>query len=88
MMSKLEQKLIELGYEEQPKYNSKQIIILYLKDMFYGLAIYYNSATNKIVDNIVLTNGKCVRTQKDIDVLQLAFNVMQKDLEILKECGE
>lgn len=84
-MTKLEEKLIELGYEEQPKYNSKQIIILYLKDMFYGLAIYYNSVTNKIVDNLVLTNGKCVRTQKDIDYLQQAFNTMQKDLEVLKQ---
>lgn len=84
-MTKLEEKLIELGYDEQPKYNSKQIIILYLKDMFYGLAIYYNSATNKIVDNVVLTNGKCVRTQKDIDYLQQAFNLMQKDLEELKK---
>lgn len=87
-MTKLEEKLIQFGYEEQPKYNSKQIIILYLKDMFYGLAIYYNSVTNKIVDNVVLTNGKCVRTQQDIDYLQLAFNVLQKDLEILKECEE
>lgn len=84
-MTKLEEKLIELGYDEQPKYNSKQIIILYLKDMFYGLAIYYNLVTNKIVDNVVLTNGKCVRTQQDIDYLQLAFNLMQKDLEILKQ---
>ena len=87
-MTKLEQKLIELGYEKQQKYNSKQIIILYLKDMFYGLTIYYNLVTNKIVDNLVLTNGKCVRTQQDIDSLQLAFNEMQKDLEILKECGK
>ena len=85
-MTKLEEKLIELGYEEQPKHAHNQRVVLYFKNIYdYSLAIYYDCKSNKIIDEVVFTNAKIIRTQQDIDNLQLAFNELQRDLEVLKE---
>ena len=79
-MTKLEEKLIELGYQEEYCHirNHKQ---------FYR---FYNE--NKIV--IIIEKNKLKRKyigatsitiQENIDDLQQAFNEMQRDLEVLEK---
>ena len=90
-MTKLEQKLIELGYlrcicveNTYFKYISEVLYIVI--ELEYGL--------NKKVASFRITNMQpnnynvwClnITNQQDIDNLQLALDVMQKDLEVLKE---
>ena len=79
-MSKLENKLIELGYERS--YTMRPDI--------------WEKDSNGFIIRIFTSNGikgfvtqlSSFKTQKYIDYLQQTFNVMQKDLEILKECGD
>lgn len=79
-MTKLEQKLIELGYERS--YTMRPDI--WEKDSNgFIIRIFTSNGINGFV-----TQLSSFKTQKYIDNLQLAFNTMQKDLEILKECGE
>ena len=73
-MTKLEEKLIELGYENYIYYWQK--------------TTWVNNTFVVIQISKVLTGSlsRCIiKSQQDIDNLQLAFNEMQKDLEVLKE---
>ena len=83
-MTKLEKKLIELGYEKYHKY-------AYKKDFGLKFSIWIVLKANNlnILNNWVSVGAFYpIRTQQDIDDLQQAFNVMQKDLEVLKEYEE
>lgn len=75
-MSILEQKLIELGYEEcaweKGKWDSKT----------YAIILFTNEEVTKIEDYYVWSNQ--IRFQPSIDFIQASFNQMQKDLAILK----
>lgn len=80
----LEQKLIELGYRisifdhRYIKYNKEtdNYILIQLSESNNSIIFYSFGYQNAF------------KTQQDIDNLQQAFNEMQKDLEILKECEE
>ena len=81
-MTKLEQKLIELGYKQYHDYYIKRI---------NGYDIWvepYNSPFNKIHKMYVYNHNNYIKGQEQIDNLQQAFNEMQKDLGILKECEQ
>ena len=84
MMTKLEQKLQELGYEQQKLYKQ-----LFEKEFNCALhkTIFLNDQLTKVKGHKISPYG-AFRTQQDIDNLQQAFNEMQRDLEILKECKE
>ena len=79
-MTKIEEKLIELGYKKEKNYR------LYVKN--------YLETDNEIWhiltvgnDEISLSKIYCQSAfieQEHIDSLQQAFNEMQKDLEVLK----
>ena len=73
-MTKLEEKLIELGYE------TKNAVYRYWKK---GL-IVIETSYERIADCYVCTT-RLIRTQEDIEKYQQAFNQLQKDLEVLKE---
>ena len=80
-MTKLEQKLQELGYEQHAldfvtyeKYLFKDTIYIYIT-----LDGYREKIKHKCIEII---DG--VEKQQDIFNLQKAFNIMQKDLEVLK----
>lgn len=85
-MTKLEQKLIELGYKQDQ----------FISTIFYGEIKNDCRFHKDIFLNDLLTEVKAhkvtpfcaFRAQQDIDDLQQAFNELQKDLEILKECEE
>ena len=72
-MTKLEEKLKELGYEnyiyywQKPKWVNNTFIVV------------------RINEDLTGSLGDCIiKSQQDIDNLQQAFNEMQKDLEELK----
>ena len=75
-MTKLEEKLIELGYEEcaweKGKWDNKT----------YAITLFTNEEVSKIEDYYVW--GNQIRFQTSIDFIQASFNEMQEDLEILK----
>ena len=82
-MTKLEQKLVELGYEQ-----GVTLKTLYFKKIYNArIMLWLNKRCSNITkDSGVLKNGSIyVRKQQDIDILQQAFNEMQKDLEELKK---
>ena len=79
-MSRLEEKLIELGYRKISYYN----FIRYKKETKCHCIIFEVSKQRevKIQDNYILSNY--FYKQQEIDNLQQAFNEMQKDLEVLR----
>lgn len=77
-MSKLEEKLQELGYE----YNKN--FMYYRKEINDHIRINIEVFKGQICDYRIL-DTKVIKTQEHIDNLQQAFNEMQKDLAILKE---
>lgn len=84
-MTKLEEKLLELGYAiENTDWTYKQAIKEYMNcsiNIQFNKEKYGNNITFKCVKPIF-----SIKSQQDIDNLQQAFNQLQKDLEVLKEC--
>ena len=87
-MSKLEDKLIELGYE---CYGLSPNGYCYNKRVNGRLdleIVYDKTYRNRINDWKVNYYPVSVTSQQDIDNLQLAFNTLQKDLEELELCQD
>ena len=85
-MSRLEDKLIELGYEfdHYEVFTNQTAYRKPIGDIDCAIImIFTNKNINKIVSYYAI-NG-IVKSQIHINNLQLAFNEMQKDLEVLKE---
>ena len=78
-MTKLEEKLIELGYERCSYYKYEKKFETYC-EMFCEVDI-----KEKPKGRLRLGIYDWIYTQQDIDNLQQAFNEMQKDLEVLKK---
>lgn len=78
-MTKLEDKLIELGYEKN-RYDYRKDLII--NDYFFTLII--DLVNNKVFGCIGEISSIIYQCQ--LDGLQQAFNQLQKDLEVLKEC--
>ena len=81
-MTKLEEKLVELGYK--PYYRCYEKIV-------GKISIFvepFDELFTKIHKMYVYDDTQYIKRQEQIDNLQQAFNEMQKDLEILKECEE
>lgn len=81
-MTKLEQKLLELGYAQ-----FANIKTYFQKEFNCALSkvIVLNDQLTEVKGHKISLYG-VIRTQQDIDNLQQAFNEMQKDLEELKLC--
>jgi hypothetical protein len=87
-MTKLEDKLKELGYHKyQTTYfrDDDKPYIDFKKQYCYRATIHIELYDNKIDAYNVTTEYEYFTTQQAIDNLQQAFNIMQKDLEVLKE---
>lgn len=79
-MTKLEEKLLELGYKEEWTYDN---IAFYIKcEIDYETHIFLKN--QKIVKSKINVK-KHIEEQYQIDNLQQAFNQLQKDLEVLKD---
>ena len=86
-MTKLEEKLIELGYEEHDSMfvARKRWVKTIIED--YDIFIYTNAMVSEIKEEecfIHLVDTRLYDPQ-DLDIIQQTFNVLQKDLEVLKE---
>lgn len=78
-LMRLEKKLIELGYEKDSKYMySKNLDRCYILITIYG----------NLIVNYGLSSTDFIRDNDGIDNLQQAFNIMQKDVEELKQCQD
>ena len=78
-MTKLEEKLIKLGYEK-----SEDNMLLYFKYYTtYMIKIFLAKGYKKIVDNCILC-VKHIDSQDDINSLQIAFDIMEKEVEVLR----
>lgn len=79
-MTKLEEKLKELGYELENNY-------AYVKRLKgNNLLCIYIISNGEIVG--LVKGNECYMWQLHIDNLQQAFNQLQQDLAMLKECEE
>ena len=74
-MTKLEQKLCELGYIQAPYTNR---FIKELNGVIFTIVTNYG---DKIIDKYACV---CVYSQQDLDNLQQAFNTLQQDLKVLQ----
>lgn len=83
-MTKLEQKLIELGYN-----GLDYLKLCYCKNVEnVHIDIWLNDdklSINKNASGVQKRRLQNIRTQQDIDNLQQAFNQLQSDLKELKE---
>ena len=78
-MTKLEQKLIELGYKEQDYIHK-----VFLKDLF-PYSIFIQLEDDKIRNYAINSYCFSISIQRDMDKLQRVFNEMQKDLVELRK---
>lgn len=85
-MSRLEEKLSELGYKKQKKYWSPFIDKSVKECWKENICIIIDRNTNKIIENASYVYARLIEcySQQEINNLQKAFNEMQKDIEILK----
>ena len=84
-MTKLEEKLIGLGYIH--RYNPHHQLTEFFKNIRfseYCLRITHKLDLDIIIESEVSTMY-AIQTQQDIDNLQQAYNILQSDLEVLKE---
>lgn len=80
-MTKLEEKLIELGYfEERTTHPNSNRFLKYHEDYLLIITIDNNKIYGKIPALMI-----DFTSQQDIDNLQQAFNILQQDLEVLRE---
>ena len=77
-MTKLEEKLIELGYELNGEYYNYNVYRKRISANDLFVEVFHNLSLDYCID------VGYVYSQQDIDNLQKAFNEMQKDLEELK----
>lgn len=85
-MTKIEQKLIELGYEPYEFTYGKYVKVI-IKNAFMSetaLIIRLENMNNKIKEGYIIQHVP-IKSQQDIDNLQQAYNQVQSDLEVLKE---
>lgn len=83
-MTKLEEKLIELGYEKREVFYQNNDIyrtkyIKSVNNVSYIEINVYENYTCSVINEYSITD------QSIIDKIQQSFNTMQKDLEVLKQ---
>ena len=82
-MTKLEEKLIELGYRPYEQFMLIHSFIKVYNDK-WNLIIETGLYETNVIECYVDLDGMAIYTQQDLEDLQQTFNVMQKDLEELK----
>ena len=89
-MTKLAEKLIQLGYERDycDFNNSKKIIYrkFFQNTNECEMIITFDTVEKKIIYSAVQHWLGILLNQQDIDNLQLSLEELQNDLEVLKEC--
>ena len=83
-MTKLEEKLNELGYKPYDDFMLIRTFIKIYNDK-WNLIMETGLYETKVIECYVDLDAMTIHTQQDIDDLQQAFNVLQKDLEKLRQ---
>ena len=84
-MTKLERKLVSLGYEESlPLFNDDNCVCIAYTKREYGNTEYIllNHKNKRLNSYHVI--DRTIKSQKNIDDLQIAFNNVRRDFEELK----
>lgn len=84
-MTKLEEKLIQLGYSEWC-YSLDYKTYIKIYNHKSDLNIHVTNNKDEIIDWFVYVEEFTFKTQEGINDLQQAFNQLQADLKELKEC--
>lgn len=86
-MTKLEEKLIELGYKRDFEIHSKKILIFFRKSkwVFASIQIVIDKELNEVWKYQVDIEDKIITYYRQADDIQQAFNEMEKDLEELRK---
>lgn len=84
-MTKLEEKLKKLGYEEDIEDNLHYCkkIVFYWE---YEINLFLTLDKSKVRLSILHNENRYIYNIENVKDLEKAFNEMQKDLEMLKKC--
>ena len=83
-MTKLEEKVVELGYKPSWIGWETNYFVKFYDDK-WNLIIGTGMYGTNVIECYVDLDGMAIYTQQDLEDLQQAFNVMQKDLKGLKK---
>lgn len=84
-MTKLEEKLLKLGYEKIDSIAYEKPFIEGYIDICIELNVPWHKG-DCIVNAYVYNSFPVLSTKEQLDDLQQAFNILQSDLKELKEC--
>ena len=86
-MTRLEEKLVELGYEKDFEVHSNKLLIFFTKSKwnFASIQIVIDKNANELWKYQVDLEDKLITYYRESEDIQLAFNEMQKDLEELRK---
>ena len=87
-MSRLGKALKKLGYDITYDYRYGKTLERTKEVCSHYVCFYVDLREEKITSYCVKLQTFTIEEQFDIDMFQEAYDVMQKDLEILKECEE
>ena len=83
-MTKLEEKLIKLGYKHDRYFTLIHSFVKIYNDK-WNLTIETSGDETRVVEGYVDLDGIAIYTQQDIDNLQKAYNILQQDLKMLED---
>lgn len=81
--SKIERKLVKLGYKYCDDFMS---VYVYVKSYYkYNLTIEAWPHLNKVIEGYVDLDGMSIYKQRDINRLQRAYNKLQQDIKEIED---
>ena len=83
-MIKLEEKLIKLGYKQYEYFMLIHSFVKTYNDK-WNLTIETNGDETRVVEGYIDLDEIAIYTQRDIDDLQKAYNILQQDLKVLED---
>lgn len=83
-MSKLEEKLIKLGYKQYKYFMLIHSFVKTYNDK-WNLTIETSGDETRVVEGYIDLDEIAIYTQQDIDNLQKAYNILQQDLKMLED---
>lgn len=86
-MTKLEEKLIELGYKKDFEVHSNKILIFYRKTnwLFASIQIVIDKDLGEVWKYQVDIEDKIITYYRQADEIQQAYNEMERDLEEIEK---
>ena len=83
-MTRLEKKLIELGYKRDKYFMLIHSFIKNYNDK-WNLTIETSCDETRVIEGYIDLNGIAIYIQQDINDLQETYNILQRDLKVLED---